>query len=166
MSRNQYIWKSIVENYETYQEWQVKYTRQEAAQLACVTYTERITSIFERTVLMEVYYSSDPLSRSPKTFQRKMIQTHTINILYHTQYCIVASCCTLPFIINLIFTVLCATIHQPKNLKFLNLKVTSQHVSANMAIIRLMNSCTYDGNKIYNKCITHFYTIEFQEIPD
>jgi hypothetical protein len=34
-------------------------------------YTERITAIFERTVLTEVYYSSYPLSKSPKAFQRK-----------------------------------------------------------------------------------------------
>jgi hypothetical protein len=35
---------------------------------------------------------------------------------------IVASCCSLPFI-----TVLCATIHEPKNLKFSSLKFKIQH---------------------------------------
>jgi hypothetical protein len=77
MSHNQYTWKSIVENYETYQQWLT---------VACVTYTERITAIFEKTVLMEVYYSSYLLSKGPKAFQSKMIRAHKINILYHTYF--------------------------------------------------------------------------------
>jgi hypothetical protein len=37
------------------------------------------------------------------------------------QYCIVASCCTLQSIMNLISTVLCATYNQPKSIKPLKL---------------------------------------------